>query len=78
MTFMGNRLPLRIGEPITVAFRSAKVAFFRGAKGDYGTLIDSPVLTRVALHASGLVATLLACSTTVLCLASARSKRPRR
>ena len=37
---------LRTGESITVAFRSAKVAFFRGAKGDYGTLIDSPVLTR--------------------------------
>ena len=35
----------RIGESITVAFRSAKVAFFRGAKGDYRTLVDSPVPT---------------------------------
>ena len=32
---------LRIGKSITVAFRSAKVAFFRGAKGDYATVIDS-------------------------------------
>ena len=30
---------------ISVAFRSAKAAYFRGAKGDNPTDIDSPVLT---------------------------------
>jgi hypothetical protein len=36
---------LRIGESISVAFRSAKVRGFRGAKGDDATVIDSPTLT---------------------------------
>jgi hypothetical protein len=33
------------GAEIIVAFRSAKGAFFRGAKDDNATVIDSPVLT---------------------------------
>jgi len=37
---------LRICESISVAFRSAKVRDFSGAKGDYATVIDSPVLSR--------------------------------
>ncbi len=40
-----ERGPLRAGESISVAFRSAKVADFRGAKGDYPTVIDSPALS---------------------------------
>ena len=40
-----SRVRLRTGEEISVAFRSAKAAFFRGAKGDIPTVIDSPVLT---------------------------------
>jgi hypothetical protein len=35
---------LRTGAEISVAFRSAKVRDFRGAKGDDTTVIDSPVL----------------------------------
>ena len=35
---------VRTGKSITVAFRSAKVAFFRGAKGDYATDVHSSVL----------------------------------
>ena len=34
----------RSAQSTTVAFRSAKVAFFRGAKGDYPAVIDSAVL----------------------------------
>ena len=36
---------VRTGEETSVAFRSAKAAFFRGAKGDIPTVIDSPVLS---------------------------------
>ena len=35
---------LRIGKETSVAFRSAKERYFRGAKGDYATVIDSPTL----------------------------------
>ena len=34
----------RIGKETSVAFRSAKERYFRGAKGDYATVIDSPTL----------------------------------
>ena len=37
--------PIRTYAEILVAFRSAKVAVFRGAKGDDATVIDSAVLT---------------------------------
>jgi molybdopterin-containing oxidoreductase family iron-sulfur binding subunit len=37
--------PLRTGEEISVAFRSAKGFPFRGAQGDNPTVIDSPVLS---------------------------------
>jgi hypothetical protein len=40
---------LRTCEETSVAFRSAKVAYFRGAKGDNATLIDSPVLSMIGL-----------------------------
>jgi len=42
-----TRRRLRIAGTIMVAFRSAKVACFRGAKGDYRTLIDRAFLTKV-------------------------------
>ena len=41
---LGGDLRLRNGAEISVAFRSAKVAFFRGAKGDNVTVIDSLAL----------------------------------
>ena len=50
---------LRIGKlVISVAYRSAKVAFFRGAKGDYPAVVDSPII-RACLFAVTLIATAL-------------------
>jgi hypothetical protein len=37
---------LRIGAETSVAFRSAKERSFRGAKGNFPTVIDSPILTQ--------------------------------
>ena len=36
---------IKIGEDTSVAFRSAKERHFRGAKGDSGTVVDSPALS---------------------------------
>ena len=43
-----NGITVRAGVETTVAFRSAKVAFFRGAKGDNTTVIVCAILNGVS------------------------------
>ena len=46
------RILFGIGKSISVAFRSAKVAFFRGAKGNYAALVVSPILGILSMAVS--------------------------
>jgi len=59
-----KRIPLSLVRSIIVAFRSAKVAFFRGAKGNDQTLIDramlSPAPSCICTHLTSLLLMLAA------------------
>jgi hypothetical protein len=54
-TSPGASSRLKAGEETSVAFRSAKAAFFRGAKGDIPTVIASSVLSVSLLIGSAIV-----------------------
>ena len=56
------RILVGIGKSMSVAFRSAKERHFRGAKGDYATVIDSPVLGCLVLGTAITIWALAACA----------------